>query len=282
MARSAGENFPVAPLVLPRSVRHHLMAVYGFARLADYIGDEAPGERVPLLAWLDQEIDRVYSGTPEHPVMCRLAPTVRELKLSPEPFRHLVEANRRDQVVSRYDSFDSLLEYCALSAAPVGRLVLSIFGVVTAERTRWSDSVCAGLQVAEHLQDVSEDLDRGRVYLPQEDLERFGCSTEDLRSAPFPPQARAVIEVQVERARTLLEEGSPLVASLRGRLRLGVAAFAAGGHAALDGVERGLNSSARAPGRPRRLDAILHLMRVIARRDQQPRRVSAAGIGAGR
>jgi squalene synthase HpnC len=258
------------------------MAVYGFARLADYIGDEAPGERLPLLAWLGEEIDRVCSGTPEHPVMRRLALTVRELRLSPEPFRHLVEANRRDQVVSRYDTFDSLLEYCALSAAPVGRLVLDIFGVATAERRRWSDSVCAGLQVAEHLQDVSEDLDRGRVYLPQEDLARFGCSEADLRSAPLPSPARAVIEVQVERARMLLEEGSPLVGSLRGRLRLGVAAFVAGGHAALDGVERGLSASGHAPGRPRRRDAVLHLTRVVARRVQQPHRVWAAGIGVGR
>src|SRR6266853_4455748 len=99
MARAGGENFPVAPLVLPRSGRGHLMAIYGFARLADDIGDEARGDRMALLAWLDEEIDRVYSGTPEHPVMRRLAPTVRELQLSPEPFRQLVEANRRDQLV---------------------------------------------------------------------------------------------------------------------------------------------------------------------------------------
>jgi squalene synthase HpnC len=281
MARVGGENFPVAPIVLPRSVRGHLMAIYGFARLADDIGDEASGDRMVLLAWLDEEIDRLYSGTPEHLVMRRLAGTVRELQLPPQPFRQLVEANRRDQLVHRYETFGGLLEYCALSANPVGRLVLEVLGVATTERQQWSDSVCAGLQVAEHLQDVSEDLDRGRVYLPQEDLARFGCTEQDLRSPPLAPAARALLEFEVARARALLDEGSPLVGSLGGRLRLGVAAFVAGGHAALDGVERGLRSPASEPARPRRRDVARHLVRVAATRRHlgQP---SAVGIGAGR
>jgi squalene synthase HpnC len=281
MARAGGENFPVAPLVLPRSVRGHLMAIYGFARLADDIGDEATGDPMVLLAWLDEEIDRLYSGTPEHPVMHRLAPTVRELQLPPEPFRQLVEANRRDQLVHRYDTFGALLDYCALSANPVGRLVLEVLGVATPERRQWSDSVCAGLQVAEHLQDVSEDLDRGRVYLPQEDLARFGCTEEDLRSAPFGSTTKALLEFEVERARRLLDDGLPLVASLGGRLRLGVAAFVAGGHAALDGVERGLRAPAGAPGRPRRRDAARHLLRVLAGSGRRPGQPSAVGVGAG-
>jgi squalene synthase HpnC len=282
MARAAGENFPVAPFVLPRWARRHVMAVYGFARLADDIGDEAPGDRLAMLAWLDQEIDRAWSGGPEHPVMRRLTHTVRQLRLSPEPFRQLVEANRRDQLVHRYDTFDALLDYCALSASPVGRLVLEIFGVASAERLRWSDSVCAGLQVAEHLQDVSEDLDRGRVYLPQEDLVRFGCTDEDLRSAPFGRAALAVLQLEVERARALLDDGSPLVRSLGGRLRLGVAAFVAGGQAALDGVERGLRGPARAPGRPRRSDMARHVVRVLARGRGQSPRPSDLRVGAGR
>jgi squalene synthase HpnC len=281
MARVGGENFPVAPIVLPRSVRGHLMAIYGFARLADDIGDEASGDRMVLLAWLDEEIDRLYSGTPEHPVMRRLAGTVRELQLPPQPFRQLVEANRRDQLVHRYETFGGLLEYCALSANPVGRLVLEVLGVATTERQQWSDSVCAGLQVAEHLQDVSEDLDRGRVYLPQEDLARFDCTEQDLRSPPLAPAVRALLEFEVDRARALLDEGSPLVGSLGGRLRLGVAAFVAGGHAALDGIERGLRSPAGEPARPRRRDVARHLVRVAATRRHlgQP---SAVGIRAGR
>lgn len=282
MARVGGENFPVAPLVLPRSVRGHLMGIYGFARLADEIGDEAAGDRMVLLTWLDEEIDRLYQGTPEHPVMRRLAPTVRELQLSPEPFRQLVEANRQDQRVSRYDTFGALLEYCALSANPVGRLVLEVLGVATPERRQWSDSVCAGLQVAEHLQDVAEDLDRGRVYLPQEDLARFGCTEQDLRSAPFGPAARALLEFEVDRARSLLDDGSPLVGSLEGRLRLGVAAFVAGGHAALDGVERGVRGPVGAPARPRRRDVARHWVRVVAVGGRQVGRSAAVGVEAAR
>jgi squalene synthase HpnC len=281
MAQAGGENFPVAPLVLPRSVRGHLMAIYGFARLADDIGDEATGDRMALLAWLDAEIDRLYAGTAEHPVMRRLAPTVRQFQLPSEPFRQLVEANRRDQLVHHYETFGALLDYCALSAKPVGRLVLEVLGVATPERRQWSDSVCAGLQVAEHLQDVSEDLDRGRVYLPQEDLARFGCTEEDLRLAPFGSTTRALLEFEVERARGLLDEGSPLVGSLRGRPRLGVAAFVAGGHAALDGVERGVRGPVGAPARPRRRDVARHWVRVLAVGGSQVGQSSATRVAAG-
>ena len=282
MARAGGENFPVAPLVLPRSARRHLRAVYGFARLADDIGDEAPGDRLALLSWLDEEVDRVWSGTPGHPVMRQLARTVRELQLPAEPFRQLVEANRRDQLVDRYETIDALMEYCALSASPVGHLVLEIVGAATPERLRWSDSVCTGLQVVEHLQDVSEDLERGRVYLPQEDLFWFGCSEEDLRSPPFGPEARALLGFEVERARALLDDGSPLVGSLAGRPRLGVAAFVAGGRAALDGVERGLRGPGSAPARPRRRDAACHLVRILATGGRRAGRPSSMSVGAGR
>jgi squalene synthase HpnC len=282
MGRTGGENFPVAPLVFPRRARQHLRAVYGFARLADDIGDEAPGDRLALLAWLDDEIERAWSGTPEHPTVRRVARTVRELRLSPEPFRQLVEANRRDQLVHRYDSFGELLEYCSLSASPVGRLVLEILGVATAERLRWSDSVCAGLQVAEHLQDVSEDLARGRVYLPHEDMTRFGCGEHDLRSPPFGPAARRLLEFEVDRVRTLLDEGVPLVGSLCGRLRLGVAAFVAGGQAALDGVVAGLRSPARAPARPLRRDVARRVAGVLAASGRRARRLAPVRVGAGR
>jgi squalene synthase HpnC len=282
MARAGGENFPVAPLVLPRSARRHLMAVYGFARLVDDIGDDSPGDRLALLVGIDEEIDRLYSGTPEHPVIERLAATVREMELPLEPFRQLVEANRRDQLVHRYDTIDALLEYCSLSANPVGRLVLEILGAATPERLRWSDSVCTGLQIAEHIQDVSEDLERGRVYLPQEDLFWFGCAEEDLRSGPFGPEARALFAFEVDRVRSLLEEGVPLVGSLGGRLRLGVAAYVAGGQAALDGVERGLRSPVRAPARPRRRDVARHLGRVLGASVRRSGRPSTVGVGAGR
>ena len=170
------ENFPVASRLLTGDVRASLMAIYGFARLTDDIGDEASGDRLAHLDWLEAELDRAAAGSATHPVMRQLTPVIRGLALSLEPFRDLIEANRMDQRVTRYRSFGDLVDYCMLSAAPVGRLVLAVFGVQTAERTALSDEVCIGLQVVEHLQDVGEDAGRGRIYLPTEDMERCGCT----------------------------------------------------------------------------------------------------------
>jgi phytoene/squalene synthetase len=147
----------------------------------------------------------------------------------------LIEANRQDQRVSRYPRFEDLVGYCELSANPVGELVLHVFGARTEERVRWSDAICTALQLAEHWQDVEEDYAAGRVYIPQEDLERFGVAEEDLSGPAF----RALMAFEVERARSILREGLPLVRSVRGRQRLAVAAFAGGGLAALEAVERG-------------------------------------------
>jgi squalene synthase HpnC len=239
MAQASSENFPVASRLLPRRVRPHLLAIYGFARLVDDIGDEAPGDRVGLLDWVEEELNRIYAGKePEHPVMRALAPTVHACALPDAPFRRLVEANRRDQVVTRYETFDELLGYCDLSATPVGELVLHVFGAATPERIALSDPICAGLQVAEHLQDVAEDRSRGRVYLPREDLAAFGCTDGDLDAASAGPALRALVAFEADRARALLAEGAPLARRLPARPRLAVAGFVAGGRAALDALER--------------------------------------------
>ncbi|MGH9106679.1 MAG: squalene/phytoene synthase family protein, partial [Acidimicrobiales bacterium] len=162
----------------------------------------------------------------------------------------LVQANRQDQSVSRYDSLDDLVGYCRLSANPVGRMVLEIFGMATPERTAWSDAVCTALQLVEHWQDVAEDAVTGRVYLPQADMGRFGVTDQELlppptdyvdrrkRGAPGGSSAscRALMAFESARARRMLEDGTPLVASLPGRLRFAVAGFVAGGHAALDAL----------------------------------------------
>jgi squalene synthase HpnC len=167
----------------------------------------------------------------------------------------LVEANRRDQVVSSYESFDELLGYCELSANPVGRMVLHVLGRATPERLELSDRICSGLQVAEHLQDVGEDRRKGRIYLPAHDMERFGCVLQDLDRAQASPALRQLIAFEVARARRLLDEGAPLAGTLRGRARLAVAAFLAGGRAALDAIEAAdhdvLSATPRA-GRARR------------------------------
>jgi squalene synthase HpnC len=238
MARAESENFPVASRVLPRQTRSHLLAVYGFARLVDEVGDSAPGDRLAALDWLELDLDRAYRGRAEHPLLVRLAPTLRECALPREPFARLIEANRVDQRVSRYESWEQLRTYCALSADPVGELVLDVLDLATPARIRLSSSICTGLQLTEHCQDVSEDLARGRVYLPGEDLARFGCTTADLQAARAGEPLRRVVAFEVGRARGLLTQGAPLIDELHGRAKLAVAAFLAGGRAALDAIER--------------------------------------------
>src|SRR6202012_979049 len=147
----------------------------------DDVGDEAPGDRDALLDVVEDELAAVFSGgSAVHPVMRTLAVSVRECSLPDGPFRRLLAANRMDQTVTRYETWDQLMEYCALSANPVGALVLGVFGTASVERISLSDQVCSGLQVVEHLQDIAEDHGRGRVYIPQADLVRFGCKDVDL------------------------------------------------------------------------------------------------------
>src|SRR5689334_3431732 len=157
LERAGSENFSVASLVLGRGTRDHLLAIYGFARLVDQLGDDVDGDRLAHLDWLEAEVDRVYGGMPEHPLMRRLAPAVHELDLPRGPFVRLIDANRRDQRQSRYPTYDELVDYCDLSANPVGELVLYVFGAATPERIALSDDVCTALQLLEHWQDVHED-----------------------------------------------------------------------------------------------------------------------------
>jgi squalene synthase HpnC len=235
-AQATQENFPVASRLLPRAARGHLLAIYGFARLADDIGDEAEGNRLAQLDWLESELGRAAVGRATHPLLVRLTPTLGQLDLPLQPFCDLIEANRMDQRVSSYETFSDLLDYCRLSAAPVGRLVLMVFGSATDQRLSWSDDVCNGLQVVEHLQDVGEDAAQGRVYLPAEDLSAAGVGVADLRGSVTPFALRRVVALEANRARRLLEAGGPLAASLALRPRLAVAGFCAGGRAALDAV----------------------------------------------
>lgn len=233
MEQAGRENFTVASTLLGRERQRQLRAIYGFARLVDDVGDEASGDRAALLDLVEEELDRVYgAGSPLHPVMVELAATVRAASLPSGPFRRLVEANRRDQHTTHYDTFEQLLGYCQLSAAPVGELILHVFGAATPARIALSDRICAGLQITEHLQDVAEDFRRGRVYLPREDLIRFGCDNEDL-SAPPTARRRALIAFEARRAHHLLSSGAPLARTLPLRPRSAVAGFVAGGRAAL-------------------------------------------------
>jgi squalene synthase HpnC len=239
------------------------MALYGFARLIDDIGDEADGDRSAMLDLADAELDLAFAGRTRHPVFAALGPPIRRHGLDPEPFRRLIRANRQDQVVTRYPAYEDLRAYCALSADPVGRLVLGVLDAATPGRVAMSDRVCTGLQLVEHWQDVAEDLARGRIYLPVEDLARFGVEEADLAAGSAGPNVRRLMAFEVARARALLADGVPLAASLPGRMGMAVAGFAGGGMAALDAIERNefdvLGASPR-PTRGRRASTVLWSM----------------------
>jgi squalene synthase HpnC len=237
-ARSRGENFPVASILAPREARPHLRAIYGFARFVDNLGDEAPGDRERLLEELERELDRCYDGTPSTAIMLRLQVTIRARSLPREPFWRLIEANRLDQRTSRYDTWADVKRYCSFSAEPVGRLVLGVYGRLDDERlVAMSDDVCTGLQLVNFLQDPPRDLSLGRVYLPQDDLRRFGVRDAEL-AGPVSDRLTALCRFEAARAGELLAPGIPLGQALGGRVGKSVALFALGGLAALAALER--------------------------------------------
>ena len=271
--KAAAENFPVAPFFLPKDWRTDLMAVYGFARLVDDIGDGdlAPGgadaellgvppeeaeDRLTLLDAFEADLNRVFSGEPRHPLLRRLQPTVRRRSLTPEPFLGLIAAKRQDQLVTRYETYDDLLAYCELSANPVGRLVLTVTGTSTPERIRLSDAICTALQIVEHLQDVAEDLGRDRIYLPAEDMKRFHVQEGDLAVKTAGASVRALVAYEAQRARELLNEGAPLVGSVHGRLKLLLAGFVAGGRAALRAIAAAEHDVLPGPPKPGKLQLL--------------------------
>lgn len=273
------ENFPVALRVLPATTRAHLRAVYDVVRVIDDIGDgESDGaqqdlrpvspqeaaERTARLHGFCTDLRRVWDSAPESPVLRRLVPTVRACGLTREPFERLVAANLADQYVTRYRTWDDLLGYCVLSADPIGRMVLSVFGVDAppgSDLQRWSDRICTALQVLEHCQDVAEDRARGRVYLPADDLAAFGVDETDLDAAHASPALRALLADVTGRACALLDEGAPLLGRLRGWARVAVAGYAAGGRAAADALRRSnFDVLAGAPETARR-DVVRHLVR---------------------
>src|SRR4051794_34270520 len=234
-ARARTENFPVASLLFPRALRPHLRAIYGFARLVDIVGDEVAGDRLALLDELEAQLEASYDGEPTWEVMGRLQLTIRACSLQREPFLRLIEANRMDQRVTAYETWADLKHYCVHSADPVGRLVLGVIGRGDdAAAVALSDDVCTGLQLVNFLQDVPRDLALGRVYLPAEDRRRFEVTDLDRPNAPL----RRLLEFEADRARHLLGSGDSLGRRLGGRTGRAVAAFARGGLAAVDALER--------------------------------------------
>jgi squalene synthase HpnC len=236
--RARGENFPVASLAFPRELRPHIRALYAYARLVDILGDElegGPDARLAALDDLERQVDAAYAGTATWPVLIELQPAIREFDLPREPFMRLIEANRIDQRISEYETWEDLKHYCVHSADPCGRLVLGVLRRLDdGEAVALSDDVCTGLQLVNFLQDVPRDLALGRVYLPAEDRHRFGVGELDRPSEPL----RRLLEFEAGRARALLAAGDPLGRRIGGRTGRAVTAFARGGMAALEALER--------------------------------------------
>jgi squalene synthase HpnC len=266
LGRAGGENFPVASLLFPKAMRPHLTSVYGFARLVDQLGDDAPGDRPALLDWLAGELDTVYAGgEPAHPLMRRLAWTVRRRGLPRQPFDRLIQANRRDQTVHRYGTFDELVAYCDLSANPVGELVLALAGATSPHRVSLSDSTCTGLQLVEFWQDLGEDAARGRVYIPIEDMARFRFTVAELEAGRTGPRFVALMHFEAARTREFLERGRGLARALPGRVGLAVRLFTAGGLAALDDLQRRDFDTLHSNGHASKARLALFAVRELAR-----------------
>jgi squalene synthase HpnC len=259
------ENFPVALRVLPRKLRTDLIAVYGVVRVIDDLGDCAPGDRTALLEAFRADLASVWeTGRPQHLVLQQLVPTVVTRGLDREPFDRVVQANLLDQRVHRYATYGQLRDYCTLSADPIGRIVLALFGVGDPVAIELSDRVCTALQLIEHWQDIAEDRRAGRVYLPQEDLTAYRVVEADLDATVSSPALRALMAFEITRAAELLDSGAPLVRMLRGWARLAVAGYVAGGRAAVDALRRSISGGTAdilaGPPRPRRRDALRHLL----------------------
>ena len=236
LARSHYENFTVAAWFLPKRLLPHISAIYAYCRGVDDLGDEAAGDRLALLDAWEAGLELCYTGTPTAPRLLALQHTIRAFSIPPEPFHKLITANRMDQTQRRYATFADVLHYCEHSANPVGFLYLLLSGYDDEERRRLSDFTCTALQLANFWQDVRRDWDKGRMYLPQEDMERFGYTEEDLAQGICNRAFRDIMAFQVERTQTMFEQGLPLVDLVEGPARLHIKLFSLGGMRALDAI----------------------------------------------
>jgi squalene synthase HpnC len=239
LAESHYENFHVATWFLPKPLIPHFHAVYAYCRVSDDLGDEV-GDRdasLALLNWWGSELDACYEGRARHPVFVALSETIRACSIPKEPFADLLTAFRQDQTVTRYRTMQEVLDYCRYSANPVGRLVLYICGYADEERFKLSDATCSALQLANFWQDVRVDWKKDRVYLPQEDMQRFGVSDQTIADSVATPEFKALLKHEVDFARSLFEEGLPLIGLVGRELALDLDLFSRGGLAILRAIE---------------------------------------------
>jgi squalene synthase HpnC len=240
LAESHYENFHVASWFLPKDLRPHFHSIYAYCRVSDDLGDEV-GDSSAALALLDfwgHELDACYEGRVRHPVFVALAKTIQECFIPKEPFADLLVAFRQDQTVTRYESIDDLLAYCRYSANPVGRLVLYACGESNEENFALSDATCTALQLANFWQDVREDYARGRIYLPKKDMDFYLVTEEYIAEKIVTPEFRALMHCEVDYARSLFEQGLPLIGKVHRDLAIDLDLFSRGGLEILRAIER--------------------------------------------
>ncbi len=240
LAKSHYENFSVATWFLPARLRQHFYNVYSYCRISDDLGDEVgdPQQSLELLDQWESELNACYAGSPKHPVFVALAETVKQCSIPKHEFSDLLIAFRQDQTVTRFETFDDILAYCHYSANPVGHLVLYLCGYSDVERQQLSDCTCTALQLANFWQDVFIDYGKGRIYLPLEDLRRFGVTGEDIAQRRATPQFVAMMKFEVVRARDWFARGLPLVRMVNRELAIDLELFSRGGQEILNAIER--------------------------------------------
>ncbi len=240
LARTHYENFSVATWFLPRRLRQDFLNVYAYCRISDDLGDEV-GDPAAALALLDEwqaQLDACYEGNPRHPVFVALAETVKKFAIPKHEFSDLLIAFRQDQTITRFETFDNVLDYCRYSANPVGHLVLYLCGYHDAERQQLSDYTCTALQLANFWQDVSVDYAKGRIYLPLEDLRSYEVNEQDIRENHNTPAFCAMMKFEVERARQWFDRGLPLIGKVDAELAIDIELFSRGGQEILNAIER--------------------------------------------
>ena len=234
------ENFTVVSLLLPRKLKQHFWNVYAFCRHADDLADEVgdPGESLRLLSELKQDVMRMYEGAPQQLILVALRETVRQFNIPPAPFLALIDAFEQDQRQTRYETYAQLVDYCTRSANPVGHLVLYLCGYGDSERQKLSDFTCTALQLTNFWQDVANDLQRGRIYIPREDMQRFGVSEQDIVTRRFTPAFAELMKFQVQRTEDLFKEGQALLPLVKRRVRTDIALYGRGGRAILRSIRK--------------------------------------------
>jgi squalene synthase HpnC len=266
------ENFPVASLLLPRRLRPAVEAIYAFARSADDLADEgdaSPAQRLAALHDYDAQLDLIEAGArPERAPFARLAQTISACRLPLQPLRDLLSAFRQDVVTVRYADFGQLLDYCRRSANPVGALMLHLYGVHDPVSLKQSDAVCSALQLINFWQDVAVDWAKGRIYIPLEDLARFGVDEAQIGRAETGRQWRALMQFEVDRARALMHSGAPLALRLPGRVGWELRLVIQGGLRILERIEQADHDVFRRRPSLGRADWLVMLGRAMRMRTQ--------------